>query len=172
MSAKLELAPLLGAAGGAAAIVAASDHFQLDRKAVALGGVGLGIAVASATTGVVRQLATGVAAAGACIAVLDFIRELPRAPKRDSAPAEQPKPEPTAAAPSTERLTPEELLHLQKIAASLTPDERERLVEVEKRGEPELVRRLKATLVGLSIEDAVVFLRKNVLAAPHGRDAS
>jgi hypothetical protein len=186
--------PIVGAAGAAVAIALASQRTGLDRKWVALGGAGVGVVVASSTSGWLKQLATGVAAAGAVIAVVDYLRERAaapsQAPTRDA--TQDSKPLPSVPAPSSEAvparaaptapenaaapaddLTPEQLAHLQAIMEHLEPVEREQVAKLEKNAPADLIRSLKKTLVGLSVDDGVAFVRKNVLTkARQGRNGA
>lgn len=187
----VDLMPIVGAAGGALAIAAASQRTGIDRKWVALGGASVGVVVASSTSGWLKQLATGVAAAGAVIAVLDYLRERAAAQAkatRDAAPAQETKAEASAAPPPREstpasttptaseaagspsgELTPEQLAKLQAIMEKLDPVEREQIAKLEKNAPADLIRSLKKTLVGMSVDDAVEYVRKNVLAKARGQ---
>jgi hypothetical protein len=145
--------------------------------------------VASSTNGSLKQLATGVAAAGAVIAVVDYLREQAAAqaqPKatRDAAPAQDQKAEASGAAPPThppatadvapaaaateaprsDELAPEQLAKLQAIMEKLDPVEREQIAKLEKNAPVDLISRLKMTLVAMNVDEAVEYVRKNVLA--------
>jgi hypothetical protein len=158
------LIPIVGAAGGALAIALASERLGVDRTRVALTGADVAAAVAGSTTGWARQLASGAAAAGVVIALVDHFRE--RDVMRAAAAPAEPADVAPSAATASDALTPEELAHLEAIAARLDPIEREQLDEVERRGAPEVIRRLKRALVAMSVDDAVAYLRRNALPKP------
>jgi hypothetical protein len=171
---------LSGAIGGGIVVAAASNHLKMDRKLVACGGVGAGLLVGHVTKGLVRDVAHGVAAASACIAVYDFVSEFLDDRKKKSAPNAEPKARneqaetppvaetSTPAAPSgADDLTAEELAQLQAIAESLTPEEREILTRVEKQTDPAMAMKLKRMLLRMTSGQAVAFLRQNVL--PHAQ---
>jgi hypothetical protein len=181
------LLPIIGAAGGAWAIAVASEQPGADRLQVALTGAGIGVMVAGASTGWVRQLAGGAAAAGAAIALIEYLRERDAAKrtatKSEAAPpaaanveaaqaaAAPPGPVETATNESSsaaDALTAEEWARLQTIAARLDPEEHKQLDELEQR-EPALMLKVKKALVSMSVDDAVAFLRQKLFAKPHGR---
>jgi hypothetical protein len=179
-----DLLPLLGAAGGAVVIAIASERTGVDRKWVALGGASVGIAVASSTDGWLKQLATGVAAAGFVIAVVDYLRERAAAQAKitgDAVPAQETKaqtspapppsePAPAATAPAASgELTPEQLAKLQAIMEKLDPVEREQIAKLEESAPADLIHSLKKTLVGMSVDDAIEYLRRNLLATAHSQ---
>jgi hypothetical protein len=65
--------PIVGAAGGALAILFGARKFDVPEEKVAwCAAAGAGV-IAFKTTGVVQQLATGLACAGACIGILRFL---------------------------------------------------------------------------------------------------
>jgi hypothetical protein len=167
-----------GAIGGAIAVSLATRQTGIARKWVALGGAGVGAAVAASTTGVLRQVATGAAIAGGALAVYDFVHEMldetnPAARSRDATAVEAPIPAPVDTADlSSDLLSPEQLAHLQAIAASLEPAERDQLGRLETVAPAELVSRLKNTLLDLTVEDAVAYLRRNVLARVNAKSTS
>jgi hypothetical protein len=162
-----------GAVGGAVAVSLAAKHTGIPRQTIALGGASIASVVSVSTTGLMRQVATGVAIASSAIAVYDFVCELQRESeaekKRNAAPPIEANASPSTAAPQappSEVLTEDHLAHLQAIANSLTPAEREKLAHMEKHAPAEMVRRLKLTLVGMTVEDAVAYLRSKILAHP------
>jgi hypothetical protein len=174
----MEFVPVVGGAVGAAvAISLTSQHTRVARKWVAIGGAGVGAAVAVSTTGIVRQVATGAAIASGALAVYDFVEELlaeakPESKKRETAPRPPTPPEESKPAQSADSLTPAQLAHLQAVAASLQPAERDQLERLEKVAPADIVRRLKITILDLSVDDAVAYLRTNVLARVKATNAS
>ena len=68
------------------------------------------------------------------------------------------------ASASSDALSPEELAHLQAIADQLTEPERSQLVHIETHGNPEVVRRMRRTLLQMPIDEAVAHLRAKVLS--------
>jgi hypothetical protein len=136
------------------------------------------------TKGTVRDVAHGVALGAACIAVYDFVSEVLRdepdkksAPKKPPEPRNQQAPEPPVAAPAqpvaapaaSDDLTPQELAQLQAIAENLTPEEREALARVEQKSDPAVAKKLKRTLLRMTRDQAIAFLRQNLL--PHAKGA-
>ncbi len=167
--------PILGAAGGALAIAIASERTGVNRKWVALGGASVGIVVASSTNGWLKQLATGVVAAGAVIAIVDYLRERAAAQEtkaQTSAAPPQSEPAPAGMTPAAAEaagtpsgdLTPEQLAKLQAIMEKLDPVECEQIAKLERSAPTDLIRSLKKTLVEMNVDDAVEYVRKNVLA--------
>jgi hypothetical protein len=186
--------PFLGAAGGAVTIAIVSERAGVDRKWVALGGASVGLVVASSTNGWLKHLATGVAAAGVVIAVVEYLRERAAAHAkviRDAAPDQETKarasvapppsepapagasPEASAAAgPTSGELTTGQLAKLQAIMEKLHPVEREQIAKLEESAPTDLIRSLKKTLVGMSVDDAVEYVRCNLLAKARSQGRS
>jgi hypothetical protein len=164
--------PMIGAAGGAWAIAVASEKPGVDRVKVALTGAGIGVVVAGASTGWVRQLAGGAAAAGFALALIEYLRERAAAKSTAvsaTAPPEPAKPVPSEPAGATDALTPEKWAHLQTIAAQLDAEEREQLHELEKKAPADLMLKVKRALVSMSVDDAVASLREKLFAKPYSR---
>jgi hypothetical protein len=68
------------------------------------------------------------------------------------------------ASASSDALSAEELAHLQTIADQLTEPERAEFVHIETRGDPDIVRRMRRTLLQMPIDEAVAYLRAKVLS--------
>src|SRR5262249_53157563 len=68
------LAPVVGAAVGAMALEAASQHVNMEKHEIALLGAGLAFLTGTSATGPMRQLAMGAAAGAACYGVVELCR--------------------------------------------------------------------------------------------------
>ena len=66
-------APLAGCAVGTAAITFASGRFNIDREKIAVAAIGVGVMMASQTTGVPRHIGMGVASAGIATAIAEVM---------------------------------------------------------------------------------------------------
>jgi hypothetical protein len=87
------VAPLLGAAGGTLIMTAAVERFGIPRERITLGGAMLAVLAARNTDGAIRDALTGVAAAGASLAMQQLLERLrPKLIYGD-------KPKPTSAPP-------------------------------------------------------------------------
>jgi hypothetical protein len=70
------LAPFVGAAVGAMALEAASQHVAMKRHEIALVGAGLAFLTGANAKGPMRQLAMGAAAGAACYGVVEVLRQI------------------------------------------------------------------------------------------------
>jgi hypothetical protein len=68
------VAPLIGAAGAAMAIIVATERFAIKRETAAIGGAAIALAVSQATSGTVRALFQGAALAGIGLAIVELVR--------------------------------------------------------------------------------------------------
>lgn len=73
MSGKSPIVPILAGAGGALVAVVGADKLGVNPNVAAWGTAAAGAATALGTEGVVRQVATGVGAAGMCLGALQLI---------------------------------------------------------------------------------------------------
>jgi hypothetical protein len=69
------LAPLVGAAVGAMALEAASQHVAMKKHEIALLGAGVAFLAGANASGPLRQLAMGAAAGAACYGLVEVLRE-------------------------------------------------------------------------------------------------
>jgi hypothetical protein len=155
------VAPILGAAGGALAIVIGAERLQLSQEQVAWGAAALGYLVATQTTGIVRELATGLAAAGACIGVLRLVDRKTDAPPRNAdAPVEPDS--------STDTAAEKTVASLQEISARLSDEEKDRLAEMAAKLPADELRAVEAQVVSLPIDEAAKFLRRVLAGSQRG----
>lgn len=91
------LAPVAGAALGALALEAMSQHVNMKKHEIALLGAGVAFLAATSSQGATRQLAMGAAAASACYGAVEFLRGahpdwLYKQPKAEPQPPQQAAP--------------------------------------------------------------------------------
>ena len=72
MSEKSPIVPIVAGAGGAVVASLAAEKLGLNPQVAAWGTAAIGAATALGTKGVVRQVATGVGAAGACLGAISL----------------------------------------------------------------------------------------------------
>jgi hypothetical protein len=77
--------PAIGAAGGALLIVFGAPRIGVSEEHAAWGVGAVGAAIAMGSTGAVREIATGVACAGACIGIVRLMERLRAAEKSSTA---------------------------------------------------------------------------------------
>jgi hypothetical protein len=65
--------PIVGGAGSALAFVLAAEQLNVSKLQVAVTLAGAGAVTAASTTGWIRDIAIGVAAAGACVAAIEAV---------------------------------------------------------------------------------------------------
>lgn len=184
----MTLGTAIGAAAGGVAIAMGAQHFGVDRKRVAIAAAGGGLALAVASSGWIRAIAGGVAAAGIAIAIAEWLK----APK-----VERPKAEPQKAAPqATDRLSKDEagdvppliavaadnrlrpppvaradsasvMARFRDVASRLTLAERQRLAEALGSATDDEARALQALLARTTATEAAESLRR-LLASGNG----
>lgn len=178
------MAPIVGAIAGGIGCAFLAERLSIRREAIAVGAGVAGLLVASHTNGLANRVAVGVAAAGASMLAVEILRRLKpdwnlfAPPQRQAAPNDvitrEDLDEALARAatatrsesPPIETTEPADE-HLGRVATRLTADEREKLAELRRTAPAPIVVEVERRLRSLSVEDAVRFLRLNVL--PHAR---
>jgi hypothetical protein len=171
------IAPLAGAIGAGATIAVAKERFGVDTEKVALGIGAVGVITASATTGVIKQLAMGAAAVGFGVGLIEVLKILhPRwlfGEKRADS-REEPKQAPItrndnadvsspAVQAAMKAMTPNQQAHTLAIREQMTEEERAEFNKAMAESTPQIQAQVGLTLLNASVEEALAFVRNNVL---------
>lgn len=183
------LAPMAGAVLGGAGCSFVAERLSLRKEAVALGALAGGLAIAGHTRGLVQQLATGVAAAGASVLAMEIFarlrpdwtlfaarrqppaiqavtrRELQEALARAEAKRND------AATPETTPAHEPTQDRVEAVLNRLSSEERIALDNLRSRSPALVIMQVEQQLRSISTEEGVAFLRAHVLphASPHAR---
>lgn len=178
------MAPIVGAIAGGIGCAFLAERLSIRREAIAVGAGVAGLLVASHTNGVANRVAVGVAAAGASMLAVEILRRLKpdwnlfAPPQRQAAAGDVITREDlnealARAATATRSESPpiqtqeRQDDQLSRVASCLTADEREQLAKLRRTSPAAIVFEVERQLRSLSVEDAVHFLRLNIL--PHTR---
>jgi hypothetical protein len=171
------IAPLAGAIGAGATIAVAKERFGVDTEKVALGIGAVGVITASATTGVIKQLAMGAAAVGFGVGLIEVLKILhPRwlfGEKRVESSNEATQPTatrnetgeaaPPPAADPRQTMPPDVVAHVEAIQQKLTEEELDQYNKAITKEPVEVQKRVGETILSLSVDEAVAFVRNSVL---------